>query len=588
MSLLILILIFSLLIKSKKNNNLTVTVVIPAYNEETSVAHVVKTALSCKYVNEVIVVDDGSSDKTYDIATSAGANVIRHETNIGKGSALNTGFKNSKGDIIVFVDGDLLNLTKKQIEVMIEPIIKGKTDITKTKFKREAGRVTELTAKPLLDFFFPEINFDQPLSGQFAAKKSILNKMKFEKDYGVDAGIVLDADVLGFRIKEVDIGRIEHEMSNLEDLNKMATEVVRTIVDRAIEYGRITMLDSLGKYIRMGVLGLSLASLGIFGVFFIRFLSPIFWLGLFVVGLVVAIYYIFKLVKRSINTLSYEKSNFQTIKSFFYMHSPMLVSGFILLAMVFTLFGAIEVEDNQISIEPNSGNLIIWQNSENNTTIDVRGPYTIDGAIEGEESIIRISQEALDTLGLTYEDKIILTNESYNFAGPRTGGENNIIRISSNLRNKLSLNIGDVIQDSNLRKQFVGIYALHYSNINMGLVNGVSKYPIENLIIKEGIILQPTKMNNAKLVEVFINNQSIFTTSGIMDNKSSYLVAINNTVVNKIILTNESETVSEFVYGKNIYKIVIRDNANSNVIFADNNTGKFLNFEIFNYDSKLE
>lgn len=575
-------LVFLLAVVSNKHDDLTVTVVIPAYNEEETVAHVVKTAISCSCVNEVIVVDDGSSDKTYDEASSAGANVIRHENNQGKGAALSTGFKNASGDIIAFVDADLYNLTKKQVEVMIEPIINGKTDITKTKFKREAGRVTELTAKPLLNFFFPEINFDQPLSGQFAAKKSTLTKMKFEKDYGVDAGIVLDADVQGLRIDEVDIGHIEHEMSSLEDLNMMATEVVRTIVDRAIEYGRVTMMDSMGKYIRMSVLGLSFASLGVFGIFFIRFLSPIFWLILFILGLILAIYYIFKLIKRSINALSYEKSNTQAIKSFFYMHSPMLVSALILIAMVSTLFGAIEVDDNQISIEPNSGNLVIWKNAEQNTTIDVRGPYTIDGAIEGEESYIRISQDALDTLGLNFEDKVIQGRKTYNFAGSRTGAESDIIRIPAAIRNKLDLHIGDVLQDSNLRKQFDGVYALHYLNIDPDLVSEASNSTVESLILEEGIVLQASK-SHSKRVELFLNNESLLTINGVMNNKSTYIVYINNTPVRAIYLNNESEFNSTFVKDNNVYKLVITDGDDSNIKFADNNTGKFLNFDILSY-----
>lgn len=580
MSWTIVILVFLLaVVSNKKQDDLAVTVVIPAYNEEETVAHVVKIALSCKCVNEVIVVDDGSSDKTYDEANAAGATVIRHETNQGKGAALSTGFKNANGDIIAFVDADLHNLTKKQVEAMIEPIIDGKTDITKTKFKREAGRVTELTAKPLLNFFFPEINFDQPLSGQFASKKSTLTKMKFEKDYGVDAGIVLDADVQGLRITEVDIGHIEHEMSSLEDLNKMATEVVRTIVDRAVEYGRVTMMDSLGKYIRMSVLGLSFASLGVFGIFFIRFLSPIFWLILFILGLIVAIYYIFKLIKRSINALSYEKSNTQAIKSFFYMHSPMLVSALILIAMVSTLFGAIQVDDNQISIEPNSGNLVIWKNAEQNTTIDVRGPYTIDGAIEGEESFIRISQEALDTLGLNFEDKIILGRKTYSFAGSRTDAESNIIRIPSALRNRLDLHIADVIQDSNLRKQFDGVYALHYLNINPDLVYEASNSTVESLILEEGIILQTTKAHS-KRVEILLNNQSLINTTGIMNNKSNYLIYMNNTLVRTISLNNKSEVNSTFTSGNNVYNIIITEGDDSNIKFADNETGKFLNFNI--------
>ncbi|MGZ7046856.1 MAG: glycosyltransferase, partial [Methanobacterium sp.] len=250
-----IILIFVFLVASIKNtgshSKMSVSIVIPAYNESSSVGNIIKIVKKLDIVNEVIVVDDGSTDDTAAIAEKEGAIVIKHATNSGKGAALNTGFKNSKGDIVAFIDADLKNLTSDQVVKIIEPILDGKADITKTKFKRKAGRVTELTAKPLLKFFFPELNYEQPLSGQFAALRSFLNKIKFEEDYGVDVGIVLDADVRGVRIREVDIGKIEHKHSPIKGLNIMANQVVRTIVDRAIEYGRVSMVDTLGKYIRM-------------------------------------------------------------------------------------------------------------------------------------------------------------------------------------------------------------------------------------------------------------------------------------------------------------------------------------------------
>ena len=165
------------------------------------------------------------------------------------------------------------NLTSKKVEAMIMPILLGKAEITKTKFSRASGRVTELTAKPLLNFFFPEISFEQPLSGQFAARKEILKKINFEKDYGVDVGIVIDADVLGISIMEVDIGAIEHDMSPLSDLNMMANEVVRTIISRANKYGRVVMIDEIGYFIRMSIVGLSLIILGLFTIFFVKIVT---------------------------------------------------------------------------------------------------------------------------------------------------------------------------------------------------------------------------------------------------------------------------------------------------------------------------
>ena len=77
---------------------------------------------------------------------------------------------------MVFLDADLKNLTQTQVRNIVDPILNGEADVTKTKFKRQAGRVTELTAKPLLKFFFPEIKFDQPLSGPVCSEKIILEQ----------------------------------------------------------------------------------------------------------------------------------------------------------------------------------------------------------------------------------------------------------------------------------------------------------------------------------------------------------------------------------------------------------------------------
>lgn len=569
---LIIIIIFLLatIKKSDSRDSLHVSVVIPAYNEEKTVGHVVKTALSCKYVHEVLVVDDGSSDNTYEKAKMSGASIIRHTTNQGKGAALKTGFKHSKGDIVVFIDADLQNLTINQVDNIIKPILEGKADITKTKFKREAGRVTELTAKPLLNFFFPEIKFDQPLSGQFAAKRSSLNKIRFEEDYGVDVGIVLDADVHGLNIKEVDIGHIKHQMSSLTDLNLVANEVVRTIVDRAMEYGRVTMMDSMGKYIRMGILGLSLASLGVFGVFFIRIIPPTIWIITAIVGMLMAIYYIFKLIKRSLNTMVRQEGRTQSLKSFTYMHFPILVSGIILIAMLSTLLGAVHVDDGKISIEPNSGNLIIWKNSSDNRTFDVRGPYTVDSALENENTIIRISAEALDTLGLKHGDKIYLNGRAYILNESRPG-ENNIIRIPLQIRKILDINVGDVIQDGNLRKIFNNVHAQRNLPIE-GSKTG-------NITLQEGILIQNAP-ETGRQVNIYLDNEKLATTSGIMNN-SSYSVYINGEKVRTIKFSQKNFLKEYFIYwGNHEIKIKIENEVNSDIKFVPASSGKFLNFNI--------
>jgi len=564
-----IILLFVLLVTSIKNRGsetkMTVSIVIPAYNESKTVGKVVKVINSLDCVSEIIVVDDGSSDETANIAQNAGATVIPHSKNKGKGAAIKTGFDNSNGDIVAFIDADLKNLTAKQVENIIKPILNGKADITKTKFKRKAGRVTELTAKPLLNFFFPEIKFDQPLSGQFAAKRTFLNKIQLEEDYGVDIGIVLDADVRGLRIKEVDIGEIEHSHSSIEGLNKMANEVVRTIVDRAIGYGRFSMMDDLGKYIRMSILGLSLITLGLFSIFFVNRIPINVGMVLLVVGLIVAIYYTAKLIKRTANILSKSSGRLPTLKSLMYMHFPILVSGLILLVMIFTFVGYVHVDDGTLSIQPASGNLVLI--GPNGLQLDSRGPYTVDSALENEYSSFRVPDKAMDTLRLNYGDSIYILNKKYTTL-PTIQGEDNILRMPKDARIYLGVNVGTVILDSNIRNIFNNLYV----EKSLPVTENNS-----NLTINEGAIITSDDQSG-KIVNIYLDNQKIATTSGVFRN-GMYSIYINNVKYNTVYIKNS--TKNTYVYwGNHTMKIEIGNQTYSSFAFATSDRGKFLNIFI--------
>ena len=418
-----------------------VSVIIPAYNEEETVAKVVEVVKKVSFVDEIIVVNDGSSDNTESEALKAGAIVINHEVNKGKGEALYTGYKEAECDIIAFIDADIHNLTSQKVESMIMPILMGEAEITKTKFSRASGRVTELTAKPLLNFFFPEISFEQPLSGQFAARKEVLKRINFEKDYGVDVGIVIDADVLGISIMEVDIGAIEHDMSPLSDLNLMANEVVRTIISRANKYGRIVMVDDIGYYIRMAIVGLSLIMLGLFTLFFVKVVPLAVGVIITLIGILIAVYYIVKVVVQSI--IMFRKiPEGNRLKSFIKIHFPMIISIIVLLIMISTFLGAAHFEHGVLSIEPNSRNLIIYaDDSPRDNSISVRGPYAIDTAIENESDQIRIPSDAMMTLGVSVNDTIIINNEKYLINETREG-EPDILRLPIDAKNFLDVDTG--------------------------------------------------------------------------------------------------------------------------------------------------
>ena len=521
MSWLVVILVFLLAsIKTTKGSDKSVSIVIPAYNEEATVAKVVSVARKLSYVTEVIVVDDGSTDRTVEEAESAGATVISHIMNEGKGSAIKTGFKNSHGNIVAFIDADISNFTSEKIDKIIRPILEDQTDITKTKFARESGRVTELTAKPLLGFFFPELNYEQPLSGQFAGKRSALNKIRFEKDYGVDVGIVLDADVHGIKILEVDIGDICHDMSPLADLNKMANEVVRTIIDRAVEYGRVTMMDKLGNYIRMAIMGLSLIILGLFMIFFVPFIPVLISVFVAFIGVVLTIFYFLRIIRRSIPIL--KKSNTRaSLQSFVRMHFPLIVAGLILILMLSTFLSAASFDDGKISVELTSRNFVYAPSDHNQQTISVRGPYTIDSALENETDILRVPHDALSTLEMTENDTMIIDGKSYNVNGTKEGDNGDRFRLPSKVKRELDLSDGEVIPNSHLTEIFQNITVKH--NIQFNNLSDVLEGFVE-------FDISP-KSTNATFFNLTLDNESILSSVGNFEKNTSYSISYDGNIM---------------------------------------------------------
>ena len=539
-----------------------VSVIIPAYNEEDTVAKVVEVVRNVSFVDEIIVVNDGSSDKTEEEAIKAGAIVINHETNKGKGEALYTGYKQAECDVIAFIDADIYNLTSKKVESMIMPILLGDAEITKTKFSRVSGRVTELTAKPLLNFFFPEISFEQPLSGQFAARKSTLRKINFEKDYGVDVGIVIDADVLGISIMEIDIGEIEHDMSPLSDLNLMANEVVRTIISRANKYGRVLMIDEIGYFIRMSVVGLSLIILGLFTVFFVKMVPLAIGVIISVAGIIIAIYYLIKVIVKSI-VIFRKTPGFSLLKSFVKIHFPLIISIIVLLLMISTFIGAAHFENGVLSIEPNSRNLIIYaDNARADNSISVRGPFTVDVAIENESEQIRMPSEAMMTLGIKVNDTIQIGGGEY-IVNESRDGDDDIIRMPNQARKVLNLEPGYIIQNSRLKEVF-----------DQSIVSQVSKS--KNISCTEKFIISQKDYNSSDF-EVFLGNVSITNSSGVFRGNSSYSIAVDGDIVGTI---NKPKNTT-LNYGDSEIEIVFKDSQYSSTKqFVKSNQGNFFNIDI--------
>jgi len=208
------------------------SVIIPAFNEQKNIKKVIRLVKKSKNVDEIIVVDNNSTDATSILAQKEGAKVVFCKEQ-GKGYAMEKGLQEVKNEIVVFIDADINNYSKNVIEKLAEPIVNEEAEFVKSLFERTGGRVTELVAKPLLDILFPEIyKFSQPLSGMIAGKKSLLSKLEFEKDYGVDIGILLDMIQMNVNIKEVHIGKIKNHSQQWKNLEKMSREVMNAIIKR--------------------------------------------------------------------------------------------------------------------------------------------------------------------------------------------------------------------------------------------------------------------------------------------------------------------------------------------------------------------
>lgn len=220
-----------------------ISVIIPVLNEGKTIGNVVRFSFAHPNVSEVIVVDDQSKDDTVAQASAAGATVIT-STVLGKGMSMKEGINNAGNDIIVFLDGDIDPYPRQTIHLLTDPLITGKADFVKASFSRNAGRITELVARPLLSILFPELSrFSQPLGGMIAGRKQLFETIDFIYDYGVDIGILIDMHQMGARIDEVCIGYIENKSKSWQELPRMSKEVLSAILCKSFRHTPQTLLN---------------------------------------------------------------------------------------------------------------------------------------------------------------------------------------------------------------------------------------------------------------------------------------------------------------------------------------------------------
>jgi glucosyl-3-phosphoglycerate synthase len=243
----------------------TVSVVIPARNEEPTVAAIV-TAIrrdfiqSVPLVDEVVVVDSRSTDGTAAAARAAGALVVSQDEITsglppmqGKGDALWAGLAASSGDVVAFVDADVDPFDTRFVSGLLGPLLTDPSVLFVKGFYHRPlsfgghsepdgdGRVTELVARPLLNLFWPDLaGFVQPLAGEAAGRRQVLERVPFVSGYGVETAMLVDLlDLVGLdALAQVDLGERAHRHQNNEALGQMAAQIQLTAWARLVRDGR--------------------------------------------------------------------------------------------------------------------------------------------------------------------------------------------------------------------------------------------------------------------------------------------------------------------------------------------------------------
>ncbi|NSL43781.1 glucosyl-3-phosphoglycerate synthase [Streptomyces sp. 8P21H-1] len=240
------------LMAAKRSTGSTVSVVLPALDEEETVGGIVAVirrelmTAGAPLVDEVVVIDSGSTDRTSEVAAAAGARVVHRDEILprvpalpGKGEVLWRSLLVTRGDIVAFVDADLKDFSADFVSGIVGPLL---TDpgvhLVKAMYDRplgaaagQGGRVTELMARPLLNMHWPRLaGFVQPLGGEYAARRSLLERLPFPVGYGVELGMLVDAlHLVGLdALAQVDVGVRRHRHQDGQALGRMAAAIYRT------------------------------------------------------------------------------------------------------------------------------------------------------------------------------------------------------------------------------------------------------------------------------------------------------------------------------------------------------------------------
>jgi glucosyl-3-phosphoglycerate synthase len=283
------------LLAMKERQGVTISIALPALNEEKTVGNVIqtlKTALmdDLPLVDEMVLIDSESTDNTVAIAEDCGIPVYKHTdilreavgSYLGKGEALWKSLYVTRGDIIAWVDTDITNIHPRFIYGLLGPLLKNpQVQYVKGFYARPiqvgdkvqaygGGRVTELTARPLLNLFYPELSgIVQPLSGEYAGRRTALDRLSFFSGYGVETGLLIDLlEQYGLEsIAQSDLEVRVHHNQPLVSLSKMSFAILQVFVARIEQAYGVQLLDRANRTMKLivqepGRFALDIAEIG--------------------------------------------------------------------------------------------------------------------------------------------------------------------------------------------------------------------------------------------------------------------------------------------------------------------------------------
>lgn len=227
-------------------NFMKIAAIIPAYNEEATVSNVVNCVKNNSHIHEVIVVDDGSFDKTAELSQKSGAKVIKLNNNTGKGNALEQGVKNTTADILLFLDADLIGLNESHINRLLEPVIKGEADMT-------VGAVDRSDISPQFNKRFEKKG--TPISGIRALKKSFWDEIprEYKKKFYIESAITYFAKKKKLKKKPFVLKGVKHRIKEEKMGKKQGRKARLKMIGQIIFINTVLRLTPKKKFREQGL-----------------------------------------------------------------------------------------------------------------------------------------------------------------------------------------------------------------------------------------------------------------------------------------------------------------------------------------------